>query len=190
MQGRCVNLPDGRFVIGRDPQCDIRPFSDNVSRRHCDLRVSDDMVVLRDLRSTNGTFVNGERIEEEVELNEGDIVVIGSLQFEFHPGVASEVETGATPTTEQSAEPPDAPPTPEPQPAVPPQTAEPDIVTPEDVVAAEEGEDSEPTMIPTRRAVEEEDPEEENLAGITIAELDEVNPDAAWMQLVDDLVGK
>lgn len=67
-------------VIGRDPSADITLDDSGVSRRHCEIRVTHDgphlLVSIRDLGSTNGTFLNGERITTS-RLEEGDRLTIG-----------------------------------------------------------------------------------------------------------------
>lgn len=69
-------------VIGRDESARIRIPRPNVSRRHCELAVSeDDELVVRDLNSSNGTYVNGERISGERELVPGDLLTVGDVVF-------------------------------------------------------------------------------------------------------------
>ena len=80
--GRTIPLPKGRFLIGREQDCNLRPASDLVSRHHCVFHVDDFTVRLRDLGSTNGTLVNGEPLSGEKGLNSGDKVVVGKLNFE------------------------------------------------------------------------------------------------------------
>jgi len=80
--GSLIPLPAGKFLIGREEDCHLRPNSDTVSRHHCVFTVDDFTVRLRDLGSTNGTMVNGERIRGGVMLNTGDIVSIGKIEFE------------------------------------------------------------------------------------------------------------
>ncbi|MCA8997122.1 MAG: FHA domain-containing protein [Planctomycetaceae bacterium] len=80
--GNRIPLPQGRFLVGREEDCDLRPNSDLVSRHHCVFTVDEFSVRLRDLGSTNGTFVNGERVRGGVMLKEGDKVSIGKIDFE------------------------------------------------------------------------------------------------------------
>lgn len=69
-------------VIGRDEGVRVRIPKPNVSRRHCELAVNDDdELVVRDLKSSNGTYVNGERISEERELVPGDLLTVGEVVF-------------------------------------------------------------------------------------------------------------
>jgi len=80
--GSLIPLPEGKFLIGREEDCHLRPNSDMVSRHHCVFTVDDYTVRLRDLGSTNGTLVNGERIRTGVMLNPGDVISIGKIEFE------------------------------------------------------------------------------------------------------------
>ena len=71
------DLADGIYVIGRGEHCRIRlPFPD-VSDRHAMLTVRDEQVILEDLASANGTYVNGEPIDEAVTLDGSMVVQIG-----------------------------------------------------------------------------------------------------------------
>ena len=63
----------GRHVIGRDPGCEFRVSSDGVSRRHARLELRKGRLLVTDLGSSNGTFVNGQRVVERV-LGMGDEV--------------------------------------------------------------------------------------------------------------------
>lgn len=81
--GSLIQLPIGKFLIGREEDCQLRPNSDLVSRHHCVFTVDQYSIRLRDLGSTNGTQVNGERIRNTVVLNNGDKVSIGKLEFEL-----------------------------------------------------------------------------------------------------------
>ena len=88
--GQVIPLNRRKFLIGREQDCQLRPNSEMVSRHHCVFSVDDYSVRLRDLGSTNGTLVNGERIRKDVVLVAGDKIVIGNLEFELviRPGVA------------------------------------------------------------------------------------------------------
>ncbi|MSR58919.1 MAG: FHA domain-containing protein [Planctomycetaceae bacterium] len=82
-QGKFIPLVVRQFLIGREQDCHLRPNSDLVSRHHCVFTLDDFTVRLRDLGSTNGTFVNDERIQGQVVLKPGDHVVVGKLSFEI-----------------------------------------------------------------------------------------------------------
>ena len=88
--GRVVSLIDGReyavrksLVIGRDAGCDIVLTSRSVSRRHAEIVVSPLGYVLVD-SSTNGTLVNGTRIQGQQVLARGDVIRCGDEEFRFH----------------------------------------------------------------------------------------------------------
>lgn len=80
--GQSIALTKKKFLIGREQDCQLRPNSELVSRHHCVFTVDDFVVRLRDLGSTNGTSVNGERIRKETVLQPGDRVIVGNLEFQ------------------------------------------------------------------------------------------------------------
>jgi len=81
--GRAISLKNGRILIGRAEECDVRPLGEEVSRRHCLILVEGDAVTVEDLKSRNGTFVNGERIPAKMTVKSGDIVRVGPLELKI-----------------------------------------------------------------------------------------------------------
>jgi pSer/pThr/pTyr-binding forkhead associated (FHA) protein len=77
-----ITLP--QFLIGRDPQCHLRPASPIISKRHCAVLTKNNKAFVRDLGSTNGTYVNDEVIQAERLLTDGDVIKIGPLAFQVH----------------------------------------------------------------------------------------------------------
>lgn len=77
---RDVPMKRARLVIGRKPECDIRIPVPSVSREHCEVRVEGGKVVVKDLGSSNGTYVNRERIQE-TELAPGHLIGVGPAVF-------------------------------------------------------------------------------------------------------------
>lgn len=69
-------------VVGRDRKCDARIDSSRVSRRHCCLALDLDALVVRDLSSTNGTYINGDRVADG-RLRPGDELRIAHLPYRF-----------------------------------------------------------------------------------------------------------
>jgi len=67
-------------VIGRADTCELRIPLLSVSRRHCELTIAGDKLKVRDLASSNGTYVNNQRVGEE-DLHAGDRLVIGPIVF-------------------------------------------------------------------------------------------------------------
>jgi pSer/pThr/pTyr-binding forkhead associated (FHA) protein len=80
-QGKPVPIPGTQFLIGRDEGCHLRPASPAISKKHCLLLVRGDKAFVRDMESTNGTFVNDEQITGERELADGDRLRVGPLDF-------------------------------------------------------------------------------------------------------------
>ena len=79
-------LPNRPLTIGRSPQADMRIADERISRIHCGIRHEGDSYVIRDLGSTNGTFLNDRRIHES-PLRFGDTIKVGHtlLAFESRP---------------------------------------------------------------------------------------------------------
>jgi pSer/pThr/pTyr-binding forkhead associated (FHA) protein len=69
-------------LLGRGTDCDLRLVDPGVSRHHAELRVEGDQVVLVDLGSTNGTFVNGQPVRR-VALGDGTHVSLGRTTLIF-----------------------------------------------------------------------------------------------------------
>jgi len=80
-KGKVIPVPLSQFLIGRDPQCHLRPASAAISKRHCALLVRGKRVMVRDFKSTNGTFVNGQQVTDQLELRDGDQLKVGPLLF-------------------------------------------------------------------------------------------------------------
>jgi hypothetical protein len=125
-QELAVNKP--RLVFGRKEECQVRIPVSSVSREHCELRVEDDKAIVRDLGSSNGTYVNGERVQEK-ELAAGDLLAVGPMVFvlrvEGQPEEINAAEAyarGAAPPPVSAAPAPKArPPAPASKPASPTQ---------------------------------------------------------------------
>src|SRR5436190_2386128 len=87
-KGRRFELPDAPALVGRDSR--QLPLTDNtVSRRHAELVPMDDNWVLRDLGSSNGTYINGQRVTNRYILKLGDQIRVGRtlMVFGAQPGV-------------------------------------------------------------------------------------------------------
>jgi pSer/pThr/pTyr-binding forkhead associated (FHA) protein len=90
--GAKIAVKKDEFLIGRSPECHLCAGSTSISRRHCAITRNGTKVTIRDLGSRNGTLVNGEKTEGEVELQSGDEITIGSLGFlvTISTGIANE----------------------------------------------------------------------------------------------------
>jgi pSer/pThr/pTyr-binding forkhead associated (FHA) protein len=113
--GRLVCLTDGReyqvgaaLVIGRDASADVVVPGNEVSRRHAQIVATEQGFVLVDT-STNGTFVNGHKIEGSRVLRRADVIRVGADEFRFYgepgPGATSDPAVPAPAEAEQPGEP-------------------------------------------------------------------------------------
>ncbi len=107
-QGKSLHFPPGDFLIGRGRECFLRPNSSWVSRQHCLLHITEELAVLRDLGSTNGTLINGTRVVGERNLAHGDRIQIGPLVFEINlePATARMIPTESVIPIMETAEEP------------------------------------------------------------------------------------
>src|SRR5437773_4550316 len=80
-EGKVIPITLSQFLIGRDPQCQLRPASALISKRHCAVLVRNGRVYVRDFDSTNGTFVNEKPVKGEAELQDADQLKVGPLDF-------------------------------------------------------------------------------------------------------------
>jgi pSer/pThr/pTyr-binding forkhead associated (FHA) protein len=84
--GKLFPLNKPELIIGRSPSADIRINEKAVSHNHARLGMDNGVCTLRDLESTNGTFVNNELIVGPVRLRGGDAVGVGSTTFTYLAG--------------------------------------------------------------------------------------------------------
>jgi pSer/pThr/pTyr-binding forkhead associated (FHA) protein len=82
--GQEHRLPLKTAVIGRAVECDIVIASKSVSREHTRLRRDGRRWFVDDLGSTNGTYLNGERVINSMNLLDGDSLQVGDVTFTFH----------------------------------------------------------------------------------------------------------
>lgn len=83
-EGKEIGITSEKFLIGRSESCQLRPKSESVSRKHCIIVLKDNRVLVQDLKSRNGTFINDKRlpVDKAKVLNGGDNLRIGKLMFE------------------------------------------------------------------------------------------------------------
>jgi len=104
--GRLVSLVDGRefqikstgLTLGRDAACDVVLPGTDISRNHAEISVSADGYYVIDL-STNGVFVNGEKIEGTHTLGRGDVIRVGTEEFRFYADIAKAIPPASAPST-------------------------------------------------------------------------------------------
>ena len=98
--GQEIPVPTHRFVIGRGDDCHLRPHSKSVSRKHCAILIEGDAVAVEDFNSTNGTFVNGERVQKRRKLKNGDRIMVHRWEFEIRLPLREEEKTQPMPKVE------------------------------------------------------------------------------------------
>ncbi|MEV7289795.1 FHA domain-containing protein [Streptomyces sp. NPDC093252] len=81
--GGVFDIPDGYCEIGKLPVSRVRLEQDEVSRRHASLTRAGNNVVVQDLGSTNGTYVNGRRLHGSLTLRDGDRLRVGVAELRF-----------------------------------------------------------------------------------------------------------
>jgi len=83
-EGKLIPIKEEKFFIGRGDDCHLRPKSESVSRRHCALVQKEGRLLLLDLKSRNGTFVNEKPLSHDKAkiLKSGDQIRVGQLEFE------------------------------------------------------------------------------------------------------------
>lgn len=94
-QATQYSIHDDELVVGRLPECDIQLSSNMVSRRHARVYREGEHVVLEDLGSGNGTFVNGQRVTHPTRLKHEDRIKIGPVLLRFDAGRPMEAASSA-----------------------------------------------------------------------------------------------
>lgn len=178
-QGKPIPIAGAQFLIGRDPECQLRPASQAVSKKHCLIAIRNGRVLIKDFGSTNGTFLNDDPVTPEAvrELKNGDRLRVGPLDFTVQitdvkasdstplPDVLRSVEaiTGTTPPAVKPAPGPGSksgvPAAPKPQP-IPP------------AASADDDQDTAAAMLLGMG----DEPEPKVPGGSTIMEMTSVNP--------------
>src|SRR3990167_6130084 len=87
-KGKSFDISESIITLGRDEKATIRILDQGVSRQHSEIFRLGDMCFIRDLGSTNGTFLNNNKIQEEMLCN-GDQVTIGTTVLVFEDAAAA-----------------------------------------------------------------------------------------------------
>lgn len=88
--GKRFELEKAETILGRHPDCDVTIEVGAVSRQHARILSDDSKFLLEDLKSRNGTFLNGRPISDKSPLQDGDLIRICDVEYSFH----SEPESG------------------------------------------------------------------------------------------------
>ena len=102
-QQKEISLKGTTAVLGRGADCDIRIPIESCSRKQCELKIEGDQLQLKDLGSSNGTFLNNNRVEAAT-LNAGDKLTIGPVVLTIQ--IDGQPETAAPPADDQSSKEP------------------------------------------------------------------------------------
>src|SRR5262245_24131972 len=94
-------LPGAPLVVGRAPNSDIPIIDPTISRRHAEVESTDTGAIVRDLGSSNGTYVNGTRVES-AGVSAGDVITFGKVGFRLQQSANTQ------PTVAQRSTPPGA----------------------------------------------------------------------------------
>ena len=86
------HLESKHFSIGRE-KCDITIKNSSVSRRHVLIEIKEESVIVKDLQSKNGTYVNGKKVLES-KLQDGDVLTIGTVKMVFRDKRNAGTQTG------------------------------------------------------------------------------------------------
>jgi pSer/pThr/pTyr-binding forkhead associated (FHA) protein len=76
-EGRGIVIEGDEVVLGRVKSCTLRVVHPLVSRQHCRLTIASDGIFVEDMGSSNGTFVNGDRVRGRDQVRAGDRVTLG-----------------------------------------------------------------------------------------------------------------
>src|SRR5438445_1499670 len=98
--GPAIDIVKDLIVVGRKDECDLRLDHKSVSKMHCIIVKTDGLLLLRDLGSTNGTRVNGQRVRRAALLP-NDQLSIASCKFKVHLGPDDAAPVAALPVREE-----------------------------------------------------------------------------------------
>ena len=107
-RGEELVLEPGQYVIGRSSTSEIVIDDPLVSRRHARLLANDGTVLIEDLRSDNGVFVNEQRIRRSVRLEDGDRILVGHQELVFSvlpPNATQKLWSGTLPMSSHTPPP-------------------------------------------------------------------------------------
>jgi two-component system, cell cycle response regulator len=85
--GTIYKLAQGTHIIGRKENAELRLTDDGISRQHVRVRCDGDRVLIEDMESRNGTYVNGRQIKNTTTLHDGDKIQVGGttvVRFALH----------------------------------------------------------------------------------------------------------
>ncbi|MEM7477484.1 MAG: SpoIIE family protein phosphatase [Planctomycetota bacterium] len=93
--GNRFEIEQPETVLGRHPDCDVTIDVGAVSRQHAKILSRNGKYELEDLKSRNGTFLNGELLEQVTELSDSDVIRICDVEYSFHTQAPSSLDSAA-----------------------------------------------------------------------------------------------
>jgi pSer/pThr/pTyr-binding forkhead associated (FHA) protein len=95
-QIREIPMHEEEFLIGRGADCNLRLRISSISRHHCLIRLGTNEATVVDLGSSNGTYLNGQRVRSQAALRNGDEIQVGTCRFvvELGDDAAVDMESG------------------------------------------------------------------------------------------------
>jgi pSer/pThr/pTyr-binding forkhead associated (FHA) protein len=108
VDGKEYTVPSGGLTIGRDAGCDVVIAKTEVSRRHAELAPTEQGYVVRDT-SSNGVFVNGERVKGSQVLARSDVIRVGGEEFRFYADMLAAAPAAAVPLASSAPHAPEDP---------------------------------------------------------------------------------
>jgi len=106
LTGKSYELKAGKTTIGRVEDNDFPLPVGSISSHHCEVLVQGEEVVIKDLNSTNGTFINGQQINKETALKPGQTLRLGQVEIRLEvPGAPNAAPGAASPAVEPMKKP-------------------------------------------------------------------------------------
>src|SRR5262245_22019405 len=99
--GAFIDLVKDLILLGRDEDCDVKLEQKSISKLHCVIAKTDGLLLVRDLGSTNGTRVNGQRVRRAALLP-NDTLAVANVKFRVLFGVELEPEPEPLPLPEET----------------------------------------------------------------------------------------
>lgn len=91
--GRQFTLAGGKGCVGRSHSCEVVVDVKGLSRKHCILEVADDRILVKDLGSKHGTFINNVRVDDQSFASDGDVLRLAKLAFRVTVNDAASAES-------------------------------------------------------------------------------------------------
>ena len=81
LKGKKLMLPDRQITLGSDRACELKQYEEGIAPRHCTLKPTALGILVRDLGTETGTFIDDEPIEGEALLEPGGLLRVGEMMF-------------------------------------------------------------------------------------------------------------